>query len=71
MKGIIDRVEREEKNTQRKQKLKETAEERKVRANNAKLQALLVKHTDLLRRDILKKRSVMEKEIQVEIQVIL
>ncbi|XP_054724441.1 nucleosome-remodeling factor subunit BPTF-like [Uloborus diversus] len=68
LKAIVDRVEREEKNTQRKQKMKETAEERKVRASNAKLQTLLVKHTELLRRDILKKRSVMEKEIQVEIQ---
>ncbi|XP_035209006.1 nucleosome-remodeling factor subunit NURF301-like [Stegodyphus dumicola] len=68
LKCLVDRVEREEKNTQRKQKMKETAEERKVRASNAKLQTMLVKHTELLRRDILKKRALMEKEIQVEIQ---
>ncbi|XP_042904894.1 nucleosome-remodeling factor subunit BPTF [Parasteatoda tepidariorum] len=68
LKGLVDRVEREEKNSQRKQKIKETAEERKVRASNVKLQNLLGKHTELLRRDILKKRALMEKEIQVEIQ---
>ncbi|GFQ93826.1 nucleosome-remodeling factor subunit NURF301, partial [Trichonephila clavata] len=69
LKGVVDRVERDEKNTQRKQKSKESAEERKVRAGAAKQQTLLIRHTELLRRDILKKRALMEKEIQVEIQV--
>ncbi|CAL1273148.1 unnamed protein product [Larinioides sclopetarius] len=68
LKGVVDRVERDEKNTQRKQKSKESAEERKVRAGAAKQQTLLIRHTELLRKDILKKRALMEKEIQVEIQ---
>ncbi|GBM38532.1 Nucleosome-remodeling factor subunit BPTF [Araneus ventricosus] len=68
LKGVVDRVERDEKNTQRKQKSKESAEERKVRAGAAKQQTLLLRHTELLRKDILKKRALMEKEIQVEIQ---
>ncbi|GIX97254.1 nucleosome-remodeling factor subunit NURF301 [Caerostris darwini] len=68
LKAVVDRVERDEKNTQRKQKNKETIEERKVRAGAAKQQTMLLRHTDLLRRDILKKRALMEKEIQLEIQ---
>lgn len=69
LKGIIDRVEREEKNNQRKQKLKESAEERKIKASNQRLQGYLHKHLEVLRKDILKKRAIMEKEIQAEIQV--
>ncbi|XP_055932201.1 nucleosome-remodeling factor subunit BPTF-like isoform X2 [Argiope bruennichi] len=68
VKGIVDRVERDEKNTHRRQKSKESAEERKVRAGAAKQQTLLLRHTELLRKDILKKRAIMEKEIQLEIQ---
>ncbi|UYV79250.1 BPTF [Cordylochernes scorpioides] len=68
IRGMLDKIEREEKSTQRRQKAKESAEERKVRANAHKLQAILFKETELLRREIMKKRALIEKELQIEIQ---
>lgn len=69
LKGIVDKIEREEKTTGRRQRAKESAEERKARACQAKLQGVLVRHTDFLRREIMRKRALMEKELQIQIQV--
>lgn len=68
LKNLLDKIEKEEKNLYRKQRQKESAEERKFRASTNKLTALLFKHTELLRKDIMKKRALVEKELQIDIQ---
>lgn len=68
LRGILDRIEKEERAHLRKQKQKEDAEERRNRASTNKLQALLFKHKELVKKDILKKRALLDKELQAEIQ---
>lgn len=69
LKGIMDKIEKEERASQRKQKQKEDAEERKLRAASNKLQGILFKHKEMLKKDILKKRALLEKDLQHQIQV--
>ncbi|KAJ1519876.1 hypothetical protein ONE63_004117 [Megalurothrips usitatus] len=52
----------------RKEKNKESADERRRAAVNTKLQVILFRHKELLKKDILKKRALLEKEMQIEIQ---
>lgn len=47
----------------------ETQEEKKKLAMRTKLQVLLFRHKEMLKKDILKKRALLEKELQIEIQV--
>lgn len=49
----------------------ETQEEKKKLAMRTKLQVLLFRHKEMLKKDILKKRALLEKELQIEIQVFL
>lgn len=42
---------------------------RKKLARQQKLDGLLAKHKDLLKKDILKKRALLEKELQLQIHV--
>ena len=44
-------------------------ERRRVASNNSRLQMLLFKHKEMLKKDIIKKRGLLEKELGVEIQV--
>lgn len=69
MKSMLDKIEREEKLEQRKLKKQETAEEKQKRALAQKLQGALYKHKESLKSEILKKRALMEKSLQQEIQV--
>lgn len=54
---------------QQKPKAKETAEERQKRIINNKLQTALFKQKETLKKDIQKKRALMEKALSAEIQV--
>lgn len=44
-------------------------EERKRQQIQTKLQVLLFRHKELLKKDILKKRALLEKDLQIVIQV--
>lgn len=44
-------------------------ERRRAASNNSRLQMLLFKHKEMLKKDIIKKRGLLEKELGVEIQV--
>lgn len=44
-------------------------ERRRAATNHSRLQMLLFKHKEMLKKDIIKKRSALEKELGVEIQV--
>lgn len=45
------------------------AEDRRKPSQNSRLQILLLRHKELLKKDIIKKRGLLEKELGVEIQV--
>ncbi|KAJ8318671.1 hypothetical protein KUTeg_003762 [Tegillarca granosa] len=62
----MERKEREEKKKVKKQ---EHEEEKQKRIMVAKLQGTLFKHKEILKKDILKKRSLMEKNLQQDIQI--
>lgn len=68
LKGIVDKIERDEKTTGRRQRAKASAEERKARASQTRLHDVLVRQTEFLRREIMRKRALMEKELQIQIQ---
>ncbi|XP_022247065.1 LOW QUALITY PROTEIN: nucleosome-remodeling factor subunit BPTF-like [Limulus polyphemus] len=68
MKSILDKIEREEKSQQKKQKQKESAEEKKMRINTNKLYSALFKHTEALRKEIMRKRQLLEKELRQQVK---
>lgn len=51
-------------------KLKDTQEQRRKQQVHSRMQVLLFRHKELLKKDILKKRALLEKELQIDIQVI-
>lgn len=60
---------RSEKSPDVKSRLAKLQEERKWNQTQAKLQVLLYRQKEALKRDILRKRSLLEKELQMQIQV--
>lgn len=58
----------EDKNPRSRQKWKESQEEKRRLAAQSKLNVLLFRHKELLKKDILKKRALLEKELQIDIQ---
>lgn len=69
LKSIVEKIEKKEKEEVRKVKKLELEEEKQKRLMVAKLHGTLYKHKEALKREILKKRSLMEKNLQQEIQV--
>lgn len=68
IKSILDKIEKDEKNVIRKQKIKESLEEKRQKQSSSKLQVLLFKHAEALKRDIVKKRALLEKDLKIEVQ---
>lgn len=50
-------------------KLKETQDPKKKQQLPSKMQVLLFRHKELLKKDILKRRALLEKELQIDVQV--
>lgn len=50
-------------------KLKDSQEQRRKQQVHSRMQVLLFRHKELLKKDILKKRALLEKELQIDIQV--
>lgn len=50
-------------------KLKDSQEARRKLQVHSRMQVLLFRHKELLKKDILKKRALLEKELQIDIQV--
>ncbi|GFR88529.1 nucleosome-remodeling factor subunit BPTF-like, partial [Elysia marginata] len=67
MKCMLDKIEREEKQEQRNKKKQESADEKQKRLTIINQQKALYKHKEALKKEILKKRSLMEKNLQQEI----
>ena len=70
MKGLLDKIEREEKKEQKLQKRHESAEEKQKRLHASKIQQVLYKHKEALKKEIQRKRALNERNMQIEIQVI-
>jgi nucleosome-remodeling factor subunit BPTF len=66
---IVDKIERKEKDALRKMKKQELEDEKQKKTIAAKLQGALFKHKEAVKKEILKKRALMEKNLQQDIQV--
>ncbi|KAK3091634.1 hypothetical protein FSP39_021392 [Pinctada imbricata] len=69
LKSMVEKIERKEKDELRKVKKQEIEEEKQKRTMVAKLHGTLFKHKEALKKEILKKRSFMEKNLHQEIQL--
>uniref|UniRef100_A0A8C3CVZ0 Bromodomain PHD finger transcription factor n=1 Tax=Cairina moschata TaxID=8855 RepID=A0A8C3CVZ0_CAIMO len=69
MKYILDKIDKEEKQAAKKRKREESVEQKRSKQNASKLSALLFKHKEQLKAEILKKRALLDKELQIEVQV--
>uniref|UniRef100_A0A4X2L843 Bromodomain PHD finger transcription factor n=1 Tax=Vombatus ursinus TaxID=29139 RepID=A0A4X2L843_VOMUR len=69
MKFILDKIDKEEKQAAKKRKREESVEQKRSKQNATKLSALLFKHKEQLKAEILKKRALLDKDLQIEVQV--
>ncbi|KAJ8264107.1 hypothetical protein GJAV_G00145260 [Gymnothorax javanicus] len=68
MKFILDKIDKGEKQAAKKRKREESVEQKRSKQNATKLSALLFKHKEQLKAEILKKRALLDKELQLEVQ---
>lgn len=68
MKFILDRIDKDERQAAKKKKKEEVVEAKKRLANASKLSTLLYRHKESLKMEILKKRALLDKELQLEAQ---
>lgn len=69
MKFILDRIDKDEKQDAKRRKKEEVVEQKRRMANASKLSSLLYRHKESLKTEILKKRALLDKELQLEAQV--
>lgn len=69
IKFILDKIEKDEKQAAKKRKKEEVVEQKRSKQNASKLTALLYKHKEQLKAEILKKRTLLDKELQLQVQV--
>ncbi|XP_028674723.1 nucleosome-remodeling factor subunit BPTF isoform X3 [Erpetoichthys calabaricus] len=68
MKFILDKIDKDEKQAAKKRKREESVEQKRSKQNATKLSALLFKHKEQLKAEILKKRALLDKDLQLEVQ---
>ncbi|XP_056608103.1 nucleosome-remodeling factor subunit BPTF [Triplophysa dalaica] len=68
MKFILDKIDKDERQAAKKRKREESVEQKRTKQNASKLSALLFKHKEQLKADILKKRALLDKELQLQVQ---
>lgn len=69
MKFILDKIDKDERQAVRKRKREETVEQKRSKQIAVKLSALLFKHKEQLKAEILKKRALLDRQLQLEVQV--
>lgn len=69
MKYLLDRIDKDERQAAKKKKKEEVVEAKRRLANASKLSSLLYRHKESLKMEILKKRALLDKELQLEAQV--
>ncbi|XP_031848361.1 nucleosome-remodeling factor subunit NURF301 E(bx) isoform X4 [Nomia melanderi] len=65
---VVEQTENESVPKNRAAKLKDSQELRRKQQMHSRMQVLLFRHKELLKKDILKKRALLEKELQIDIQ---
>ena len=70
LKSMLDRIDRDERQAQKKRKREESVEQKRCKVASGRLAGLLFKHKEQLKSEILKKRALLEKDLQAEVQVI-
>ncbi|KAF4080090.1 hypothetical protein AMELA_G00166420 [Ameiurus melas] len=68
MKFILDKIDKDERQAARKRKREETVEQKRSKQMAVKLSALLFKHKEQLKAEILKKRALLDRQLQLEVQ---
>ncbi|XP_034743278.1 nucleosome-remodeling factor subunit BPTF-like isoform X4 [Etheostoma cragini] len=68
MKFILDRIDKDERQAAKRRKKEEVVEAKRRLANASKLSSLLYRHKESLKMEILKKRALLDKELQLEAQ---
>uniref|UniRef100_A0A8D3BRD0 Bromodomain PHD finger transcription factor n=1 Tax=Scophthalmus maximus TaxID=52904 RepID=A0A8D3BRD0_SCOMX len=68
MKYILDRIDKDDRQAAKRRKKEEVVEAKKRLANASKLSSLLYRHKESLKMEILKKRALLDKELQLEAQ---
>uniref|UniRef100_A0AAQ4NPJ3 Bromodomain PHD finger transcription factor n=1 Tax=Gasterosteus aculeatus aculeatus TaxID=481459 RepID=A0AAQ4NPJ3_GASAC len=68
MKYILDRIDKDERQATKRKKKEEGMEAKRRLANASKLSSLLYRHKESLKMEILKKRALLDKELQLEAQ---
>uniref|UniRef100_A0A668A4H6 Bromodomain PHD finger transcription factor n=1 Tax=Myripristis murdjan TaxID=586833 RepID=A0A668A4H6_9TELE len=68
MKYILDRIDKDERQAAKRRKKEEVVEQKRRTANATKLSSLLYRHKESLKTEILKKRALLDKELQLEAQ---
>uniref|UniRef100_A0A4W4EI56 Bromodomain PHD finger transcription factor n=1 Tax=Electrophorus electricus TaxID=8005 RepID=A0A4W4EI56_ELEEL len=68
MKFILDKIDKDERQAAKRRKREETVEQKRSRQAASKLSALLYKHKEQLKAEILRKRALLDKELQLEVQ---
>uniref|UniRef100_A0A1A8F3K0 Bromodomain PHD finger transcription factor n=1 Tax=Nothobranchius korthausae TaxID=1143690 RepID=A0A1A8F3K0_9TELE len=68
MKFLLDRIDKDERQAAKKRKKEEVVEAKRRLANASKLSMLLYRHKESLKMEILKKRALLDKELQLEAQ---
>uniref|UniRef100_A0A8C3B3M6 Bromodomain PHD finger transcription factor n=1 Tax=Cyclopterus lumpus TaxID=8103 RepID=A0A8C3B3M6_CYCLU len=68
MKYILDRIDKDERQATKRRKKEEVVEAKRRLANASKLSSLLYRHKESLKMEILKKRALLDKELQLETQ---
>jgi len=71
MPKVSEALDNESSPKNRSAKFKDSQEQRRKQQVYSRMQVLLFRHKELLKKDILKKRALLEKELQIDIQVII
>ena len=69
LKSLIDKIEKKERADLRAQRKTQATEEKREKTRTNQLSATLFKQKEALKTDMMKKRALMEKTVQSEIQV--
>ncbi|XP_019939677.2 nucleosome-remodeling factor subunit BPTF isoform X6 [Paralichthys olivaceus] len=68
MKFLLDRIDKDERQAAKRRKKEEVVEAKRRLANASKLSSLLYRHKESLKMEILKKRALLDKDLQLEAQ---
>ena len=69
MKSMLDKIDREERQSLKRKKQLENKEEKRSRVTANKLSGMLFKQKELLKKEIMRKREALEKHLLLEVHV--